>query len=87
MQATTAQLGCCSISGKEPYSTRILRTALADPANTLAVLQMTCAERQRYIQNAVHRMALLLPKYNSDAPTTSLGQAREQLHAVVDQLS
>jgi hypothetical protein len=32
-------------------------------------------------------MGLLLPKYDSSAPTTSLGSARDQLHAVVDELS
>jgi hypothetical protein len=85
VQATMAQLGCGN-RGRVPYSTRILRKAIADPAHLLSILQMSCAERQQYIRRAVQRMGLLLPKYDCSTPTTSLGNEREQLHALVDEL-
>jgi hypothetical protein len=85
-QATLAQLGGSSNS-RTPYSTRVLRKATADPAHLLSILQMSCAERQQYIRSAVQKMGLLLPKYDSRAPSTSLGCARGQLHALVDELS
>jgi hypothetical protein len=85
VQAALAQLGYGL--GRAAYTTRILRKATANPAHLLQLLQMTCSERQQYIHNAVRRMALLLPKYDSNAPSTSLGSAQAQLHATVDELS
>jgi hypothetical protein len=69
------------------YSARLLRRATADPAHALAIVGMTRAERLQFLIRMVRKMGLLLPKYDSSAPTTSLGSPKEQLHAVVDELS
>jgi hypothetical protein len=87
VQAALAQLGCCNSSYSELYSARLLRRATADPAHALAIVNMTRSERLQFLVRMVQKMALLLPKYDSNAPGTSLGSAREQLHAVVDELS
>ncbi|WIA14763.1 hypothetical protein OEZ85_003248 [Tetradesmus obliquus] len=91
-QAALAQLGCCNSSSgggsyDELYSTRLLRRATADPAAALAIVRFPLSERLQYLVTAVQRMAVLLRKYDSPGPTTSLGSAQEQLHAVVDALS
>uniref|UniRef100_A0A383V8U2 Uncharacterized protein n=1 Tax=Tetradesmus obliquus TaxID=3088 RepID=A0A383V8U2_TETOB len=95
--AALAQLGCCSSSSSsgssgssssydELYTTRLLRRATADPAYALAIVNKPRSERLQHIVAAVKKMALLLLKYDSNAPSTSLGTARQQLHAVVDGL-
>jgi hypothetical protein len=87
VQAALAQLSCCCSSYSELYTARLLRRATANPAHALSITNMSRAERLQFILRAVEKMALLLPKYDSTAPSTSLGTIKEQLHAVVDQVS
>jgi hypothetical protein len=86
VQAVYAGLGCCGTADAELYGTRLLRKVTADPVRALTLLSTPLPERRRYLQDELPRMGLLLPKYDSSAPTTSLGSPKEQLHAVVDEL-
>jgi hypothetical protein len=87
VQAALAQLGCCDSSYSKVYSARLLQRATAYPAHALAIVSMSHSERLQFVIRMVQKMGLLLPRYDSSAPTTSLGSAREQLHAVVYELS
>lgn len=86
MQAVLAQMGCSS-SYSELYSTQVLRKATADPACALVIVNKTRSERRDFLVKMTKKLALLLPKYDSEGPVTSLGSAKEQLHAAIDEIS
>jgi hypothetical protein len=87
VQRALAQMGCCGSGYSELYGVRLLRRATADPAQAVALLNTPLTERRQYVKAAMQKLGLLLPKYDSSAPTTSLGSAKERLHAVLDDLA
>jgi hypothetical protein len=71
----------------ELYGVRLLRRATANPAVAVALLNTPLLERRQYVKAAMQKLGLLLPKYDSSAPTTRLGSAKERLHSVLDDLA
>jgi hypothetical protein len=69
------------------YSARLLHRATLDPAGAAALLNTPRTERRLYLKDAMQKIALLLPKYDSSGPSTSLGSPKLQLHAVLDDLA
>uniref|UniRef100_A0A383VEM8 Uncharacterized protein n=1 Tax=Tetradesmus obliquus TaxID=3088 RepID=A0A383VEM8_TETOB len=87
VQDALSQMGCCSSSYSELYGVRLLRRATTNPAVATALLNTPLLERRQYVKAAMQKLGLLLPKYDSAAPSTSLGCAKERLHAVLDDLA
>jgi hypothetical protein len=87
VQMALSQLGCGGSDYSELYGVRLLRRATADPAHAVALLNTPLKERREYVKAAMQKLGLLLPKYDSSTPHTSLGSAKERLHAVLDDLA
>jgi hypothetical protein len=87
VQSALSKMGCCGSSYSELYGVRLLRRATADPAVAVALLNTPLLERRQYVKAAMQKLGLLLPKYDSSAPSTSLGSAKERLHSVLDDLA
>lgn len=81
-----AQLGC--VESDELYSSWLLRRAFSHPERANAHLARTKAERVAYVLATVHKLGLLLGKYDlAHHPVTALGTPREQVDNLIDDLN
>lgn len=81
---------CLQVGGsstEELYSTWLLRRATANPARVASHLAMSLQYRIAHYTNMVPKLGVLLPKYDTNGPSTRVGSAKQQLDNIVDDLT